>query len=147
MPIPQLDARGFLPAGVHRCSLEEVRERFGSFQGTDRRVRLFEQLESYVAEARCTGVVRAVVVDGSFVTSKRDPSDIDLVVVLPRELPSGPVSPSVYNATSRRRIRKKFPFDVLVAADGSVEYDRFVEFFAQIKEGPGLEKGLLRVEL
>jgi hypothetical protein len=147
MPIPALDERGLLPAGVHRCSLEEVQARFGQFQSTDRRVHLFQQLQRYVEQARSAAVVRAIVVDGSFVTSKVDPEDIDLMVVLPGDLPGGELSPVVYNAISKRRIRKTYPFDAFVASDGTVEYQELVEFFAQVKAQPGVQKGLLRVEL
>ncbi len=41
MPIPPLDDLGFLPEGVHACSLDEVEERFGCFQTVDRRIYLF----------------------------------------------------------------------------------------------------------
>jgi hypothetical protein len=34
MPIPPLDEDGLLPEGIHECSLEEIRARFGSFQVT-----------------------------------------------------------------------------------------------------------------
>jgi len=41
MPIPDLNEDGLLPEGIHEASLEEVRERFGRFQRTDRRPDLF----------------------------------------------------------------------------------------------------------
>jgi hypothetical protein len=44
MPIPDLDQGGFLPPGVHDCSLEEIGERFARFQVSDRRMRLFDKL-------------------------------------------------------------------------------------------------------
>jgi hypothetical protein len=147
MPIPPLDERGFLPPGVHPCSLEEIRLRFGEFRRTDRRSHLFRQLERYMREARCAAIVRALVVDGSFVTGKDDPEDIDLVVVLPEALPSGVLNPSAYNTLSKRRIRKMYSFDAFVASDGTIEYRELIEFFAQVKAEPGLRKGVLRVEL
>jgi len=44
MPIPELDARGLLPEGIHPCSMSEIAQRFGRFQRSDRRCRLFERL-------------------------------------------------------------------------------------------------------
>src|SRR5262245_4370530 len=82
MAIPDLDADGFLPAGVHDCSVDEIKDRFAQFQGSDRRFRLFEKLESFMNDARATGFVAELIVDGSFVTAKPAPSDVDLVVVL-----------------------------------------------------------------
>jgi hypothetical protein len=147
MPIPDLDDRGVLPPGLHSCSLDEIGERFGSFRGSDHRARLHDALVRYAAEARSTRVVRALVVDGSFVTSKPEPGDIDLVVVLGGMMPTGSLPPFVYNALSRRRIKAMFPFDVVVVPDADEEYRVAVEFFAQIKHQPGAVKGLLRVEL
>src|SRR4051794_25704968 len=82
MPIPELNEAGFLPEGIHEASLEEVRERFGRFQRTDRRPDLFTKLSLFLAGVRASGLVEAVVVDGSFVTAKDEPSDIDLILVL-----------------------------------------------------------------
>ncbi len=92
MPIPELNQDGFLPEGIHAASLEEVRERFGRFQRTDRRPALFAKLSTYMAEVRASGLVVAVIVDGSFVTAKDEPSDIDLILVLRRTTTTGPNS-------------------------------------------------------
>ena len=73
---------GCLPAGVHDASMLELRERFGRFQRSDRRVQLQKKLEEYMAEARASGQVTALIVNGSFTTAKDELGDIDLVVVL-----------------------------------------------------------------
>ncbi len=54
MPIPAFDADGLLPEGIHACSLQEVRARFGGFQETDRRPRLMGQLEVYWSDAQAS---------------------------------------------------------------------------------------------
>ena len=75
MPIPAFDEHGLLPVGVHDCTLDEIKASFGSFQGSqgsDRRPQLFAKLESFVAEARAARLVRSIIVDGSFVTTKPD---------------------------------------------------------------------------
>jgi hypothetical protein len=82
MPIPVLNEDGFLPAGIHDCSLAEIRERFGQFQRTDQRCRLMDRLEAFIQECRATGFVRSMMVDGSFVTAADAPNDIDLILVL-----------------------------------------------------------------
>ncbi len=147
MPIPDLDARGLLPPGLYACSLEELRARFGVFAGTDRRVRLFERLAAYVVEARSTGLVRALVVDGSFITAKPEPGDVDLVVVLLEGIEGLELKPFAYNALSRKRVAKRYAFDAVVAPDGSTAYREYLAFFAQVKDQPEVTKGLLRVEL
>src|SRR6476660_8069089 len=82
MPIPALTADGLLPESIHDCTLDELRERFGQFQRTDARCRLFDRLEAFTREAKATGFVRAVIIDGSFVTSIDIPNDVDNILVL-----------------------------------------------------------------
>src|SRR5947207_15534481 len=105
MPIPALTPDGLLPEGIHDSSLAEIGERFGQFQVSDRRCRLFQRLEAYVREARASGVVKEIVVNGSFVTDKGAPSDIDLIVV---SLPVGQLPavlrPAEYNVLSKRHV-------------------------------------------
>ena len=79
MPVPRLRRNGTLPLGVHKASLREVRKAFG--QGTARRAELMLALLDFMAHARHAGITR-VLIDGSFVTSKKDPRDVDVAVVL-----------------------------------------------------------------
>lgn len=143
-----------LPDGVHLCTLEEVAARFGRFQRSDRRQTLLEKLRRYVDDVRRAGTASALIVDGSFITAKHEPSDIDLILVLVRELdPSTEVTPQEYNVQSKRMTRKLYGFDVRSAVDGSESYEELVAFFSQVKLGdPGLQtsrttKGLLRLSL
>ncbi len=85
MPIPSLNVDGLLPGGIFDCTLDEVRRRFGVFQESDRRPRLFARLEELLVAMRQSGIFEAILLDGSFVTGKPAPNDIDLIAVLPRE--------------------------------------------------------------
>jgi hypothetical protein len=146
MPIPEMEESGYLPEGVHEATLEEVRERFGRFQRTDRRPALFAKLSLFVAETRASGLVEAVIVDGSFVTAKDEPSDIDLILVLrPDHDYDADPKPFEYNILSRRRVRRRFRFDVVSARQGSEEYERSVNFFQGVKGRSGLRKGVVKV--
>jgi hypothetical protein len=107
MPIPPLDEDGFLPPGIHGCRLEEVGERFSTLGGSERRSRLFAKLQEYVRDVRRTGMAVALVIDGSFVTGKPDPSDIDLVLVLKRDHDfTLDLRPFEYNTVSRAGVRR-----------------------------------------
>lgn len=139
---------GYLPEGIHECTLEEFRERFGQFQRTDRRCRLFEQLAEYVRQAKSSGLVKAIIVDGSYVTRKDDPNDIDLIIVsiarvdMPQEL-----RPVEYNSISKGEVRRQFGIDALLAEDGSLQFERFIRFFAQVREDASIRKGIVRIDL
>lgn len=123
MPIPPVDDDGFLPAGIHDCSLEEIGDRFGSFQRTDRRQRLFENLQAYVRELEGAAIGASLIISGSFVTAKPDPGDIDLVLVLPANFVLDQERPPFqYNVMSQRITRRGYGFDVVVAREGSLAY-------------------------
>ena len=78
MPIPDFSADGLLPPGIHDCTLQEIRHRFGSFQGTEQRLRLFAKLEQLLEAMKQSGIFAAILIDGSFVTTKTVPNDVDL---------------------------------------------------------------------
>ena len=80
--IPHFEGTGFLPEGLHDCTLEEVATRFAAFQRSDRRPRLWALFTAFVRECKVTGLVELVLLDGSFVTSTDEPNDIDVVVVV-----------------------------------------------------------------
>ena len=146
MPIPSLTADGFLPEGVHECSAEELHQRFGLFQQTDRRPKLFAQLQSYIVEAKASGLVRYLCIDGSFVTALPEPNDIDLIlVVAPDHDLAVDLSPAQYNVVSRTRVRRLFGFDIVAAREGTSEVEESVSFFQEVRGRPDLRKGILRL--
>jgi hypothetical protein len=146
MPIPALDAHGFLPPGVHEASLEEVRQEFGRFRGSDARVTLQDALERFSAEAFQTGLVAAIVVDGSFTTAVDQPNDVDLIVVLRTEIDlSVDLRPDQYNVVSARRVRSRYPFDVLYATPDAASLEPLLQFFSQVRGRQDVRKGMVRV--
>jgi hypothetical protein len=148
MAIPDFDSDGFLPLGLHECTLEEVMERFGRFQESDRRPSLARELAEYVAEVRSAGIGKYLVVDGSFATTKARPGDIDLLLVLRDDVSlSGTVPPFQYNVRSKSYIRNRYNFDFFFGWDGDLTSIEIVSLFARVKERPELSKGSLKVVL
>jgi hypothetical protein len=148
MPIPELSPGGFLPAGVFDCTIDEIRQKFGRFQGTDRRPKLFSRFEEFLTAIRRSNLFEAILIDGSFVTEKAAPNDIDLIAVLHRshDFERG-FSMFEYALLSRHLMRQRFGFDVLVVERDSVLYDKAVDFFARVRESTDLRKGLLRLPI
>jgi hypothetical protein len=143
-----LQQSGYLPRGVHDLTLAEIREHFGTFRSSDRRPRLFEKLVQFLEQARVAGFVRFVVVNGSFISAKPDPGDIDLIVVIdPSALEGASWTPTQYNVLSSRRIRHSYPFDAFVVPEGSPAYDTYLDLFSRIKEDSTSSKGVVRVRL
>src|SRR5438552_17030253 len=130
MPIPGFEEHGLLPPGVHACTLGEIKARFGSFQSTDRRPQLFAKLMAFLDEAKAAGIVRAILVDGSFVTAKLEPNDIDLVVVVASDHDlAADLGPGAYNIISKKRVQRRFGFDMVAVREGTSEYDDAAAFF------------------
>jgi len=72
--IPTFKKSGLLPAGIHTASWEELEERFA----TNRyRQKLFEGLKKGLKVLHDFGC-HEVYIDGSFVTDKTNPGDIDV---------------------------------------------------------------------
>jgi hypothetical protein len=71
--IPDFDENGNLPPGIYDVSLRDIERHF---TWTDRRKQLFEGFKRAIANLT-KAKVKKVWVDGSFVTSKDDPNDID----------------------------------------------------------------------
>ena len=148
MPIPDADHRGYLPHGVHDASLAEILDRYGRFRETDRRVTLGAQLAEFAEEARASGLVRFLIIDGSYTTAKPQPGDIDLIVVLRKGVgAAAELRPDQYNVMSARRVKARHGFDVLHAIEDSETLAKTVEFFAQVVGEPDVSKGMVRVAL
>lgn len=134
--------------GVHDCTFDELKTKFGAFQGNDRRPNLTRKLASFLAECQFAGFVRYLLVDGSFVTSSKLPNDIDLVLVLKsaHDLKTD-LPPNQYNIVSKKNVRKRFGFDIIAVREDTREYDEAVAFFHQIRGHRSLQKGILRLRL
>ena len=72
--IPSCDAAsGNLPPGIHEATWSEILLRYGS---TSHRLRLLAGLQTALDGLRGAGCTRAYL-DGSFVTAKENPDDVD----------------------------------------------------------------------
>ena len=145
---------GVLPVGLHDCTIDEVVKAFGQFRRSDRRPQLTEKLLRFVEDARRSGIVSAVILDGSYVTAKDEPNDIDLLLVLQSDFDlKEEMRPLEYNVQSKRMVRKLYGFDVLTAVEGSETYLRLLAFFSRVRpddpeqQTKQTHKGLLRITL
>ena len=77
MPIPNFDARGLLPAGVHNCTLMEIET---VFAWNVHRRRLCRDFASCFEDELRPRFAAPVLVDGSFVTRAEEPNDVDVVL-------------------------------------------------------------------
>ena len=141
--IPQFDADGLLPPGIHWATWDEVTATFGN---TPWRRRLLEGLEMAFDSLRLAGC-RTVYIDGSFVSSKEVPNDFDACWeekgVAPELL-----DPVLLQFDGGRAAQKaRYLGELFPASLGAtVEGMSFLEFFQTDRETGG-SKGIVAVDL
>src|SRR5688572_22249569 len=123
--IPSFRADGYLPEGLYLASEAEVLFRFGT--ATRRRRRLALRMRRWIELTRGVGGQR-LLIDGSFVTAKGEPNDVDAVLLLPpdfqEQIEEGiPAALDLEEMPLTRR-----PEELFAAEDGT-DWDEWVEFF------------------
>ena len=82
--IPAFNEYGYLPAGLHGATLDEIAARFG--QQTELRRVQMESLRWLSDLAKRAGVER-LVINGSFATDVAEPNDVDCVLLFGADFP------------------------------------------------------------
>jgi len=141
--IPEFTARGLLPRGMHPATLEEVLERFG---GNERRNQLLTGLIEALRLLHAAGC-RCVYIDGSFVTAKELPNDIDVCWDI-EGVDADALDPVFFDFSDGRAAQKArfgaefFPAQVPEGVTGRA----FLDFF-QVDKQTGEPKGIIKLEL
>ena len=79
MSIPKFDKHGLLPQGVHDCTLMEIGNLLA---GNSHRQDLFENLIHCIRNEIRPLFNEPIYINGSFVTDKEHPDDIDIILEL-----------------------------------------------------------------
>lgn len=141
--LPNFDADGNLPAGVHAADWPEFVARFG-FSG--RRQGLLVGLEAALRSLQDAGCALAYV-DGSFVTAKKEPGDFDACWGIAGVDPAllDPVLLDFSNGRAAQKARyggELFPAELPEGGSGRT----FLEFF-QTDRSTGAAKGIVSIDL
>ena len=104
------DASGNLPQGIHRLTIEDVLQRFGT--GRPRREWLGARLRELLLVAQSCGLVRRVYLWGSFSSAKPDPNDLDILLVFQAGLTDDQLVGPVQDLVDHERARLRFTADV-----------------------------------
>lgn len=88
------DFPALLPAGMHSMTLERFHEvTVAPFPQDERRRDLHERFTAWISALRAAGVSGTLWIDGSFLTEKPCPGDIDCVFWYPKWVDEGSVTP------------------------------------------------------
>ena len=141
--IPAPNAIGELPPGMHLATLAEVE---AVFVTTPHRRRLFEGLQRAIQNLHAAGV-RRVFIDGSFVTTKADPNDIDGCWEWTEEVHLDLLDPVLLDfAQARQTMRDKYGVDFFLATwVEACSGLTFLDFFQRNREDN--PKGIVQLDL
>jgi hypothetical protein len=138
MPIPSFDRFGLLPGGIHECTIKEVEV---DLAWNDDRRRLTAQLQEFVAVelAPRFAVVPPVVLDGSYVSRKASPNNINLVLEL-SDLPDGDKWKGQLLFQRTAELFRLYQIEMLPGLKG-LQHD-FVDLLQTLRPQTAFEKGL-----
>ncbi len=141
--IPKFRADGYLPEGLYMTSEAEVIFRFGS--SSRRRRRLALRFRRWTELARVVGGLR-LLIDGSFVTAKAEPDDIDAVILLPADF-QHQIEQGIEAALELEEMILTRRPEEIFAAEDETDWNDWIAFFARTREADGRRKGLVEVKL
>ena len=139
--VPDFREDGYLPYGLYPVSLAEVISRFGG--GSPQRRYLCLRLKRWVQLAKSVRAKR-LFVNGSFVTSKSAPNDIDAVILLPDDFGDMVQSGDDDALLLEYMLLTRQPEEIFAAEDEQDWLD-WLDFFHQTREEDSHEKGLIEV--
>ena len=141
--IPDFRDDGYLPEGLHAATGAEIIFRFGT--DTPRRKRLAIRLRRWIELSRAVSAKRFFV-NGSFVTTKFEPDDVDAVVWLPGDFAQRVSGGQSEALELESMLLTRHPEEIFAAEDRD-DWEEWVEFFSQTREADGRRKGVVEVEL
>jgi hypothetical protein len=140
--IPPFTSAGLLPQGIHEATWSEVVEHLG---GSSRRKQLLQGLLAGLNALRNAGCEVAYI-DGSFVTAKLEPGDVD-VCYESDTINFSLLDPVLKDFSNRRAAQKQkygsefFEAEAEAVPDGTL----YLDFFQMAKDGK--RKGIIRLNL
>ena len=142
-PVPPFRPDGYLPEGVHICSEADVILRFGS--SNRRRRGLALRLRRWIELGRQVQAQR-LLVDGSFVTAKDEPEDVDTVILLPQNFTQQLEQEHPAALELEEMLLTRRPEEIFAAEDGA-DWEEWVAFFSLTRESDRRRKGLVEIPL
>lgn len=138
--IPRFNAEGYLPKGIHKAALNQIKGRFGS--SSLERKELFKGLQSLAQLLhKHKKSIKRFLLNGSFVASGESPKDFDCILVVQMDFDFG--SPE---AEKLLAAKEQFGAHLFIFTENDVSrYHRLVDFFGHDRDQK--PKGLVEVIL
>ena len=136
MALPEFNADGNLPQGIHRATLDEAISRFGV--GSRQRRDVTNRLLHIYKLILNTGFLDRFVVFGSYITAKRDPNDVDIILVMQDNFDIGTLSEEVRRLIDHQLAEKEFGASVFYIRRAFLiqeTLEQFLEYWQTTREG------------
>ncbi|WP_162632683.1 DUF6932 family protein [Paraliobacillus zengyii] len=149
MPIPDLNKHGFLPEGVYDCSIEELEDIFTNIPNTHTRKKHFKSLLEYIEKIKSIKFpCYHLLIDGSYVTNKEEPSDIDIALITTLDFSPMDFKQSHLEVMHKELVKSKYGFNMYPVFYETESLREIINFYQGVKPPrQHLKKGILRVRL
>lgn len=147
MPIPNFDSHGLLPQGIHDCTVDEIEDRL---TWNLHRIELFSKFKDCLKNEIEPRFPNPVFFDGSYVTSKEYPEDIDIVLDLRQSPRPQQLAGLIYMQESQAFLMDQYNVHFWINLGGSNDFSAFFQYVgvktATLKGlTPSHLKGILRL--
>ncbi len=144
MPLPSFNQRGDLAEGVHSATMDEVVGRFGS--GTAQREAVTRRLLRIFELTRGSGKLDRLLIFGSYVTTKPEPNDVDIILVMSDDFRVGACAQPANQLFDHEQAAKAFGASIFWIRPAMLFLDTLEEFLAhwQLK-ADGTRRGIVEV--
>lgn len=133
----KIDHPPLLDPGVHIFTLQQLRERFvDPFRQNGRRLELLSRFTMLISRIRDIGIPCDIWLDGSFVTTKEEPDDLDVVVFISRIAINGLSKEKLamaYELQNRPLMRARYACDIYV--EPADEQERRIYWVEKMSKG------------
>jgi hypothetical protein len=141
MSIPNFNDDGLLPSGRHQCTLDEAKDMFAH---NDARSIIWDNFCAVLLEMAAAGLEGTLFLDGSYVTDKAIPGDIEVAFDVRNESDQKQGLALLFFHTQHNRLKSTIKVDWYPVLPGNND---FVSFFEYIGDKTAAQKKLHAKEL
>ncbi|MGD9552237.1 MAG: hypothetical protein AB7V60_03910 [Candidatus Caldatribacteriota bacterium] len=138
--IPDFNKQGNLPAGIYKASINDIEKRFGL--NSKKRILLFKNFHNFLELIMPFKTsIKRIILNGSFVTAKENPGDIDCIILIKNNTRFTPELVDKLVNT-----KKLYNIHLFIFEERNISrYENLLNFFSKNKDLK--PKGLLEVLL
>ena len=127
--IPEFNKHGNLPAGIYKSSIICIENKFG--KSSEERISLFNDFRKFLKMlSPFKKNIKRLILDGSFVTSKESPGDIDCIMIIENNFRFSPEIGEKIN-----RSKTLFNIELILHEEKNIyQLQSWIDYFSKDKE-------------